>query len=83
MSLMQSIKAWSTSNTPAAKCTRTIAQGVIGVLVAYAADIVASFSLDTLQCAVITALVMAVLAPIQAQLAGGKSEDGQSDDSAK
>lgn len=76
--MLDKIKAWSASDTPTAKCTRTIAQGIIGVLVAYAADIIASFSLDTLTCAVITALVMAVLAPIQAQLAG---KDGGTNDS--
>jgi hypothetical protein len=77
---LDKLKAWSASDTPTAKCTRTIAQGVIGVLVAYAADIVASFSLDTLTCAVITALVMAVLAPIQAQLGGkGGETDGESE----
>jgi hypothetical protein len=77
--MLDKLKAWSASDTPAAKCTRTIAQGVIGVLVAYAAEIVASFSLDTLTCAVITALVMAVLAPIQAQL-GGKPEGENNDE---
>lgn len=73
--MLEKFKNWCGSNTALAKCTRTIAQGVIGVLVAYAADIIAGFGLDTTTCAVITALVMAVLAPIQAQLGKG-ADDG-------
>ena len=66
--MLNRIIDWCGSNTPTAKCTRTIFQGVLAVLITYAADIVAGLGLDPTTCAVMTALVMAVLSPIQAAI---------------
>lgn len=65
---MERVLNWCGSNTAVAKTTRTIFQGVIGVLIAYAADIVSGCGFDALTCTIVTALVMAVLSPIQAAL---------------
>lgn len=73
--IIDNIRAWCGSNTAFAKCTRTIAQGVVGVLIAYAADVIAGFGFDASTCAIITALVMAVLSPIQAAL-GTQDDSG-------
>jgi multisubunit Na+/H+ antiporter MnhG subunit len=64
---------WCSSNTAWAKCTRTIAQGIVSVLVVYCADIFASFNLDASVCAILTALFMAILSPLQHYL--GKADD--------
>ena len=72
--MIKSIKNWCGSNTALAKCTRTIFQGVIGVLIAYSADIVAGFGLEPTECAIITALVMAILSPIQAAIGNNAEE---------
>ena len=66
--MLQKFIDWCGSNTATAKCTRTIFQGILAVLITYAADIVAGLGLDATTCAVMTALVMAVLSPIQAAL---------------
>ena len=72
---MDAIIKWCGSNTALAKCTRTIFQGIVGVLIAYAADVVAGFGFDATTCTVITALVMAILSPIQAALGGFGSDE--------
>lgn len=66
--IITAFKQWSGSNTAWAKCTRTIFHGIVGVLIAYCAEIVTGFGFDPTTSAIITALVMAVLSPIQAQL---------------
>lgn len=73
--IINAVIGWCGSNTALAKCTRTIAQGVVGVLIAYAADVIAGFGFDATTCAIITALVMAVLSPIQAALGGSDDSD--------
>lgn len=72
---MDAIIEWCGSNTALAKCTRTIFQGIVGVLIAYAADVVAGFGFDATTCTIITALVMAVLSPIQAALGNTGASD--------
>lgn len=79
-SAIQAIAGWCGSDTALAKCTRTIFQGIIGVLIAYAADVVAGFGFDATTCTIITALVMAVLSPIQAALGGSGTEDAEGSD---
>lgn len=66
--IITALKQWSGSNTAWAKCTRTIFHGIVGVLIAYCAEIVTGFGFDPTTSAIITALVMAILSPIQAQL---------------
>lgn len=65
---ISAIKRFLNKNTPAAKCVRTIVQGVIGVIVANADIIVGAYAFSSEQRAVIVALVMAVLSPIMAAL---------------
>lgn len=61
-----------TSNAWQYRLARTILQGILGVLITYLADIVGLFNLDPGKAAIVTALVMAILSPIMAQL---KKED--------
>lgn len=72
--MFKAFKKWSGSNTAFDKCTRTIFHGVIGVLIAYSADIVAGLGLEPSECAIITALVMAILSPIQAAIGESAEE---------
>lgn len=70
--MLNRFKAWCGSNTAAAKCTRTIFQGVVGALVAYAPDLVAGCEVIPMEFkALVLALVMACLSPIQASLGEG------------
>lgn len=64
--MVSKFKAWCGSNTASAKCTRTIFQGVIGVIIANADILLGHYILDASTRAIIVALVMAVLSPIQA-----------------
>lgn len=59
--------AWCAEDTPAAKFERTVAQGVVGA-------VVAGVTTGIWGAAFATALVMAVLAPVQAQI-GRKADD--------
>lgn len=69
-------KQWCRSDTAAAKCTRTIFQGVVGAFVAYAPDLVAGAEVIPSEWKpLVLALVMAFLAPVQAQIGGGEAED--------
>ena len=68
---MSKLKQWLAANTAAARLTRTIAQGIVGVLIANVDLIVGSVALIPLEMRpVIVALVMAVLSPIMAALGG-------------
>jgi hypothetical protein len=66
--MWQKFLNWSASNSKLARCTRTIVHGIVGALITYAADIVASFGLSATECALLTALIMAILSPIQSSL---------------
>ena len=68
---MDTFIAWCKSNTAAAKCTRTIVQGVIGVIVMYVPDLVAGCELVPSEYkAMGVAITMAILSPIQALIGG-------------
>ena len=62
------------SNTAIWRMLRTIAQGIIGVVIANLDTITGAFSIPDVWKPVIAALVMAFLSPIMATL-GGKMED--------
>ena len=70
---MSRLKQWLAANTAAARLTRTIAQGVVGVLIANIDLIVGYAAIPLEMRPVIVALVMAILSPIMAAL-GGDSE---------
>jgi len=70
---MSKLKQWLAANTAAARLTRTIAQGVVGVLIANIDLIVGYAAIPLEMRPVIVALVMAILSPIMAAL-GGDSE---------
>ena len=53
---------------------RTIAQGILGVLIANLDVITGSFNIPDIWKPIIVALVMAILSPIMASL-GGKMDD--------
>lgn len=72
--MLQRIKSWCGSNTASAKCTRTIFQGVIGVIIANADVLLGYYVLDQTTRAIVVALVMAVLSPIQAAIGSGEAE---------
>lgn len=52
------------------RLARTILQGVIGVVIANIDIIVGTFNIDPTAKPIITALVMAVLSPVMAELGG-------------
>ena len=62
-----------TSNETKYRLLRTILQGVIGVVITYAADIIGQLNLDPVIAGALVALIMAVLSPIMATI--GKEED--------
>ena len=66
--MWQKFKAWCGSNTASAKCTRTIFQGLIGVVISNADIMLGYYIFDPAYRAIIVALVMAVLSPIQAAI---------------
>lgn len=57
-------------NTPGMKLARTIFQGLIGVLIAYAAQLADIINVSADIKPVIVAAVMAILAPIMAMMRG-------------
>lgn len=72
--MMEKFKKWCSSNTASAKCTRTIAQGIVGAFVAYAPDLIAGCTVIPMEYKpLVVACVMAILSPIQAQL--GERDD--------
>ena len=64
-----------TSNETKYRLLRTILQGVIGVVITYAADIIGELNLDPVIAGALVALIMAVLSPIMATI--GKNEDNE------
>ena len=65
---LDKFKTWCGSNTASAKCTRTIFQGLIGVIVANADLLLGYYVLDPSTRAILVAAVMAILSPIQASI---------------
>lgn len=64
------MKKWLSSNTAGGRLTRTIVQGIIGVIVANIDLILGYVAIPLEMRPVIVALVMAVLSPIMAALGG-------------
>lgn len=75
--MLEKFKNWCASDSASARLTRTIFQGIIGVLIANADYIVGGFAIDPATKAVIVALVMAILSPIQATIGGVEKVEGQ------
>lgn len=67
------MKNFLNSNDWRYRLLRTIIQGILGVLITYMADIVGLLNLGPNQAAIVTALIMAILSPIMAQIK--KEED--------
>lgn len=74
---MEAIKKWLRSNTMAARLTRTIFQGVIGVLIANVDFLISKLSFSPEMKAFIVAICMAILSPIMAELGGKEEVDGE------
>lgn len=70
---MSGIKKWLASDTATGRLTRTIFQGVIGVLIANIDLILGYVAIPVEMRPVVVALVMAVLSPIMKAL-GGEQE---------
>lgn len=69
--MLVKFKEWCSRNTAVAKCTRTIAQGIVGAFVVYAPDLITGSTVIPAEYKPLAlACVMAVLSPIQAQLGG-------------
>lgn len=62
---MNNIINWCASDTAGARLTRTIFQGIIGVIIANMDIIAGAAILDPQTRAIVVALVMAVLCPVQ------------------
>ena len=67
-----------TSNETKYRLLRTILQGVIGVVITYAADIIGQLNLDPVIAGALVALIMAVLSPIMATI-GKEGDNGDND----
>jgi multisubunit Na+/H+ antiporter MnhG subunit len=61
---------WCGSNTATAKCTRTIFQGVIGVIIADIDLLLGYAAIPMEMRPFIAAMVMAILSPVQAMIGG-------------
>lgn len=76
MTFVDKILSWCASDTPTARCTRTIAQGVIAAVITYIPDMISGSTMIPMEYKALTvALLMAVLSPIQASL-GITENDG-------
>ena len=71
---MEAIKRWFRSNSLMSRLTRTIAQGIIGVLIANIDFLIESLKFSGPTKAFIVALCMAVLSPIMKELGGGEPD---------
>ena len=67
-------KQWLNSNGTKYRLLRTIAQGVIGVIVAYLDVIIGTIAIPDELRPMIVALVMAILSPIMSELGKGIEE---------
>lgn len=67
------MRKWLSSNTAVGRLTRTVVQGIIGVLIANIDLIIGYVAIPLEMRPVVVALVMAVLSPIMAAL-GGEAE---------
>ena len=67
------MKKFLQSNETIYRLLRTIAQAVIGVIIANIDVIIGTFTMDVVWKPIIVALVMAILSPIMAEL--GKDKD--------
>lgn len=65
--------SWCAEDTPAARFERSIAQGVIGAAVGMLSGVAAS---NPVVGAVVAPCVMAIIAPIQAQIGKAAGSDG-------
>ena len=72
--MISAIKKWCGSNTALDKCTRTIFQGVIGVIIANIDLLLGYVAIPTELRPMVVATVMAVLSPIQAAIGGNAEE---------
>ena len=68
------------SNETKYRLLRTIAQGVIGVLIANVDVLVSGFAIPPQYKAMIVAMVMAVLSPIMSELGKEEDDDYEEDD---
>lgn len=73
---MEAIKKWLKSNSTTARLTRTIFQGVIGVLIANVDFLISHLSFSAETKAFIVAICMAILSPVMAELGGKEELDG-------
>lgn len=74
---MEAIKRWLGANTTVARLTRTIFQGVIGVLIANVDFLISKLSFGPETKAFIVAICMAILSPIMAELGKKEVVDGE------
>lgn len=76
MNIWESFKKWCASDSASARCTRTIAQGIVGAVIAYLPDLVAGATVIPAEYkALVVAVAMAVLSPIQSSIGGVPEED--------
>lgn len=64
--------AWCADDTPAARFERTVAQGIVGVMMSMLSAWANAPEWVTIS---ITPLTMAVLSPVQSYIGGGKNAD--------
>lgn len=66
-----------TSNSTGYRLLRTVAQAVIGVIVANIDVIIGTFSIDDVWKPIIVGVIMAVLSPIMAEIGKGTNTEEQ------
>lgn len=74
MDIMQAFGNWCVADTAGARLTRTIVQGIVGVIVANLDVILGMYIFDPVTRGIVVPLVMAILAPIQKALGESLAE---------
>ena len=74
MDIMRTFGDWCVADTAGTRLTRTIFQGIIGVIVANLDVILGMYIFDPVTRGIVVALVMAIISPIQKALGESLAE---------
>lgn len=74
--MFEKFKNWCVSDSAVSRCTRTIFQAIIGVIVNFAPDMITGTTVIPYEYKpFVQALVMAILAPIQKSFGESRSDE--------
>lgn len=75
--MWEKFKKWCASDSATSRCTRTIFQAIIGVIINFAPDLIAGATIIPYELKpFVQAFVMAILAPIQKSIGDKESVEG-------